>query len=120
MQPLKLITIIEDHVSKILAQEYNNEQAFLRIDNINYAFLDAASYCYELLLTVSNGQKAVSFKFEEAIGLPSNIFAFTKTQADTLSILIANYAVAVLDLPEPSEDTLDEFNEGDDFNKYMA
>lgn len=117
MQPLKLITIIEDNVSKILAQEYNNEQAFLRIDNINYTFLDAASYCYELLITVSNGQKTISFKFEEAIGLPSNILAFTKAQAETLSVLIANYAVAVLDLPETPEDN---FNKDDDFNKYIA
>jgi hypothetical protein len=104
MELKKLVDYIETTVTNNLILEYNDEKAYLAIDDIVYSFIDADSLFYTLRIRYSVNGKDGNYLFPAVVGLPEDLSKFSKQDAFALAILITNLTVEVVDGKSEEDD----------------
>ena len=99
----QLINYIEENASTILQREYNDSNAFVTIDDVNFSFLDdEIPFCVVgIRYSVNDTQK--TFTVESLAGLPENFFDMNKTEAFAFVIFIVNLIIKISDNTESDE-----------------
>lgn len=110
------ITTIEELASNILRKEFNDDQAYIRIDAINFNFANDRTQYNVMLRCEINGEHA-SFEVGILIGVADNIFDFEDREIFAFAIYISNIAVSAYNSRNNSQD---EFVLADDDSKYYC
>lgn len=88
------ITTIEDLASNILKKEFNDDQAYIRIDTINFSFVNDKNP-YNVMLRGEIKGEYFSFEVGVLIGVADNIFDFEDREMFAFAIYISNIAINV-------------------------
>lgn len=93
----QLISYIEDSASMILQKEYNDSNAFVAIDSINFTFLDGENtdYLVDIRYSINNIQR--TFAITTVAGLPDNLFDMDETEAFAFAVYITNILIKMTD-----------------------
>ena len=97
MELKKLVDYVETVITNNLITEYNDEKAYLAIDDIVYSFLDVDSIFYTLKIRFEVNGKNGTYLVPALVGLPEDLSRFSKQDAFALAILITNLTVEVVD-----------------------
>ena len=111
------ITTIEEWASNILRKEFNDDQAYIRIDAINFNFANDKTQYNVMLRCEINGEPA-SFEVGILIGVADNIFDFEDREMFAFAIYISNIAVNVYNSRGNNQDEFVLVE--DDPNKYCC
>lgn len=104
------ITTIEELASNILRKEFNDDQAYIRIDAINFNFANDKTQ-YNVMLRCGINDEHASFEVGILIGVADNIFDFEDREMFAFAIYISNIAVNVYNSRDNNQD---EFAVADD------
>lgn len=97
MELKKLVDYIETTVTNNLITEYNDEKAYLVIDDIVYSFIDVDSVVYTLKVRYWVNEKEGTYLVPTLVGLPEELTKFSKQDAFALAILMTNLTVEIVD-----------------------
>lgn len=111
------ITTIEEYASSILRKEFNDDQAYIRIDAINFNFANDKTQYNVMLRCGINGEHA-SFEVGILIGVADNIFDFEDREMFAFAIYISNIAVNVYNSRDNNQDEF--VVADDDSTKYYC
>lgn len=103
-----LIATIEDKASAIISKAFERT-SWLTLDSVTYDFMDD-DYSYKVVINCGipdfNLQK--TFTCFPVCGLPDNLFLFNDTEVNTFAVVIANYAISLLDADDENDDKTSE------------
>ena len=109
MELKKLVDYVETVVTNNLITEYNDEKAYLVIDDIVYSFLDVDSIFYTLKIRFEVNGKNGTYLVPALVGLPEDLSKFSKQDAFALAVLITNLTVEIADgNSEENDDSTEE------------
>lgn len=111
------ITTIEEYASNILRKEFNDDQAYIRIDAINFNFANDKTQYNVMLGCGINGEHA-SFEVGILLGVADNIFDFEDREMFAFAIYISNIAVNVYNSRDNNQDEF--VVADDDSTKYYC
>ena len=111
------ITTIEELASNILRKEFNNDQAYIKIEAINFNLITDKTQYNVMLRGEINGEY-ISFEVGILIGVADNIFDFEDREMFAFAIYISNIAINVYNSRDNAQDEL--IVEDDDPTKYYC
>lgn len=88
------IATIEELASNILKKEFVDDQAYIKIDAINFNFINDKTQ-YNVTLRLGINGKHTSFEVGVLIGVADNIFDFEEREMFAFAVYISNIAVNV-------------------------
>lgn len=105
----EIIARIETEGTKILQAEYNDDKAYLRVDEVTLSSID--DIYYTILFTCGHSNKDISFAVDSVAGLPPSFLDFNEQEVFTFTVVVVNIALKMLDY---SNEAIE------DPNKYIA
>ena len=98
-----LISYIEENASSILQKEYNDQNAFVAVDAVNFTFLDGenTSYLVDFRYSINNIQR--TFAITSVAGLPDNLFDMDETEAFAFAVYATNIIIKMTDAIDDEE-----------------
>ena len=117
MSTKTIITAIEEQASNILRKEFNDDQAYIKIDAINFNFANDKTQYNVTLRCGINGEYA-SYDVGILIGVAENLFDFEEREIFAFAIYVANIAVSIYNSRQNNQDEFVLVE--DDPNKYCC
>jgi hypothetical protein len=91
----EIIELIETKSTKILQAEYNDDKAYLTVDEVAFSFIDGLYYT--LLLNCGTSNRSVDFVVDSIVGLPTSFLDFNEQDVSTFTVVVVNIALKMLD-----------------------
>lgn len=91
----EIIELIESEGTKILQAEYNDDKAYLIVDEVTFSFIDGMYYT--ILFNCGHSNKNITFVVDSVAGLPTSFLNFNKQDTVTFTVVTANIALKMLD-----------------------
>lgn len=111
------ITTIEELASSILRKEFADDQAYIKIEAINFNFISDKTQ-YNVMLRCEINGEYVSFEVGILIGVADNIFDFEDREMFAFAVYISNLAINVYNSRDDAQDEL--IVADDDPTKYYC
>lgn len=107
MELKQLVNYVTTIATSNLVRVYNDEQAYLAIDDIIYSFLEDNKLFYNIKVSFETSEKNGTCLVPALVGLPEDLSKFSEQDAFALAILLTNLVI------EMATDNGDSYEEDD-------